>query len=76
VSGGSSEGGTYSNLELRDTKVALFMDYLSQGEHTMTYRLVCELPGTFRILPAIGEAMYTPFVEANSASDKMSILAK
>jgi hypothetical protein len=76
VSGGSYEGGTYANMELRDEKVVFFANYLGQGSRKLTYRLVCERPGTFRVLPASGEAMYTPFVEAISDSGKLSITVK
>ena len=75
-SGASYGGGTYANMELRDTKVAFFATYLSQGQSTLTYTLVCEQPGTFRILPAGGEAMYSPFVEAISDSGKLVIHPK
>jgi uncharacterized protein YfaS (alpha-2-macroglobulin family) len=75
TSGASYGGGTYSNIELRDTKVAFFADWLKQGTQKLAYRLVCEQPGTFRVLPAAGEAMYSPFVEAISDSGKVVITA-
>jgi hypothetical protein len=73
VSGAAYGGGTYANMELRDTKVVFFADWLGRGKHNLSYKLVCEQPGTFRILPSKGEAMYTPFVEAISDSGKMVI---
>jgi len=76
TSGPSHGGGTYSNIELRDTKVVFFAAWLRQGTRTLSYRLVCEQPGTFRVLPASGEAMYSPFVEAISSSGKMVITFK
>ena len=74
TSGGSYGGGMYANIELRDTKVAFFASYFPKGERKLTYRLICEQPGTFRVLPAAGEAMYSPFVEAISDSDKLTIV--
>ncbi|MCK4602487.1 MAG: hypothetical protein KAU28_08470, partial [Phycisphaerae bacterium] len=76
TSGGSYGGGTYANMELRDTKVVFFASWISRGEHDLAYKLVCEQPGTFRILPTGGEAMYSPFVEAISDSGKLVITTK
>ena len=73
VSGYAHGSPTYANMELRDTKVVFFTSMLSRGEHELSYRLRCEQPGTFRILPADGEAMYSPFVEAISDSGKLTI---
>jgi len=73
VSGYVAGGTAYANMELRDTKVVFFTSSLARGEHQLSYRLRCEQPGTFRILPAGGEAMYSPFVEAISDSGKLTI---
>jgi len=76
TSGPSYGGGAYANVELRDTKVAFFASFLTKGKHTLSYRLVCEQPGTFRSLPAGAEAMYSPFVRAVSDSGKVVIIAQ
>ena len=73
TSGYSHGSATPANLELRDTKVVFFSSFLPRGEHVLAYRLRCEQPGTFRILPTAGEAMYSPFVEAISDSGKLTI---
>ena len=65
--------GAFDNVELRDKKTAFFASYLSQGKHELTYKLRCETPGTFCALPARVEAMYSPFVRANSRSDMLTI---
>jgi len=65
--------GPMGHVEYRDALVAMFASFLHQGEHTVTHRLRCQQPGTFRILPAAGEAMYSPFVEANSQSGNLTI---
>jgi uncharacterized protein YfaS (alpha-2-macroglobulin family) len=59
--------------ELRDQKTAFFATYLPQGKHPLAYRLRCETPGHFHALPARVEAMYSPYVRANSRSDKLDI---
>ena len=63
----------FDNVEFRDQKTAFFASYLSQGKHELTYRLRCETPGIFCALPARVEAMYSPFVRANSRSDTLTI---
>ena len=75
-SGGSYGGGTYANMELRDTRVVFFATWLSEGKHNIAYKLRCEQPGTFRVLPSAGEAMYSPFVEAISDSSLITITDK
>lgn len=67
-SGYSWGGGFGAYTELRDEKVAFFASYLNQGKHTITYQLRAEIPGEFHALPAHGECMYTPFVQANGES--------
>lgn len=46
--------------ELRDLKVALFIDKLPQGIWEISYVLRAEIPRTFRALPVLGHAMYVP----------------
>ena len=57
--------------ELRDRKVALFIDRLSQGVWEIRYTLRAEVPGTFHALPLVGGAMYVPEIRGNS--DEMRI---
>ncbi len=76
VSGSAYGDGMYANMELRDTKVAFFASWVPKGERELTYTLVCEQPGTFRVLPSSAEAMYTPFIEAISGSGLMTITPK
>ncbi|MEE9295118.1 MAG: alpha-2-macroglobulin family protein [Phycisphaerae bacterium] len=72
-SGYDYRGGVFSNIELRDEHVAFFASYLPVGQHTTTYRLRCETPGVFAALPTRLEAMYSPYVRANSASHRLAI---
>ena len=76
TSGGTYGGGAYANMELRDTKVVFFANWIARGKRSLAYKLVCEQPGTFRVLPSFGEAMYSPFVEAISDSGKLTITTK
>jgi len=59
--------GLCSNLELRDTKTAFFVDHLPQGTRVLRYRLRAEVPGAFHALPTNGYAMYAPDVRALSS---------
>ncbi|HYC87777.1 MAG TPA: alpha-2-macroglobulin family protein [Thermoanaerobaculia bacterium] len=55
----------WGHQELRDRKVAMFIDHLSQGIWEMRYTLRAEVPGSFHALPLLGQAMYVPDVRAN-----------
>jgi uncharacterized protein YfaS (alpha-2-macroglobulin family) len=63
--------GLYSNMELRDQKVAFFVGHLPQGRRLLTYRLRAEIPGEFHALPTNGYHMYAPDIRA--LSDKMRL---
>ncbi|MBT3200103.1 MAG: hypothetical protein HN350_09320 [Phycisphaerales bacterium] len=73
-SGGTYGGGTYANMELRDTRVVFFASWMPEGKRSISYKLRCEQPGTFRVLPTAGEAMYSPFIEAISDSGLITII--
>ncbi|MEM7309929.1 MAG: MG2 domain-containing protein [Planctomycetota bacterium] len=60
--------------ELRDRKVALFVDKLPQGVWEMRYELRAEVPGKFHALPVLGHAMYVPEVRCNSTGVRVDVL--
>lgn len=72
-SGEAYGDGLCSNIELRDEKVAFFLDTLPQGEWRITYRLRAEVPGVFHALPTNGYAMYTPDIRATSDEWRVTI---
>ena len=74
TSGGTYGGGVYANMELRDTRVVFFASWMPEGKRSISYKLRCEQPGTFRVLPTSGEAMYSPFIEAISDSGLITII--
>ncbi|HEU4480104.1 MAG TPA: alpha-2-macroglobulin family protein, partial [Pyrinomonadaceae bacterium] len=53
--------------ELRDRKVALFIDKLPQGVWQMSYEMRAEAPGAFHALPVLGHAMYVPEIRTNGS---------
>jgi hypothetical protein len=62
--------------ELRDRKVALFLDKLPEGVWQIRYDLRAEAPGTFHALPVLGHAMYVPEIRCNSAEIRMTVVDK
>jgi len=59
--------------ELRDRKVALFIDKLPEGYWEMHYTLRAEAPGRFHALPVIAEAMYVPEIRANGTEQRIIV---
>ena len=59
--------------ELRDRKVALFIDKLPQGVWEIRYELRAEVPGAFHALPAMVHAMYVPEIRANGREIRLSV---
>ncbi len=72
-SGSSYGDGLSSNVELRDEKVAFFVDHLPQGKRVLRYRMRAEIPGRFHALPTNGYAMYAPEVRAISAEGRIGV---
>jgi uncharacterized protein YfaS (alpha-2-macroglobulin family) len=59
--------------ELRDRKVALFIDNLPEGVWEIRYQLRAETPGRFHALPVIGHAMYAPEIRANGVETRFIV---
>ncbi|MFN0009061.1 MAG: alpha-2-macroglobulin family protein [Planctomycetota bacterium] len=59
--------------ELRDRKVALFVDKLPQGVWEIRYELRAEVPGRFHALPTLGHAMYVPEIRCNGAEARLTV---
>jgi alpha-2-macroglobulin len=59
--------------ELRDRKVALFLDRLPEGVWEIRYSLRAETPGKFHALPVLGHAMYVPEIRCNSQEIRISV---
>jgi alpha-2-macroglobulin len=66
-----NELGAY--MELRDNRVALFVQRLARGRHSVSYRMRAETPGRFSALPTKAAAMYAPELRANSDELKLQI---
>ncbi len=59
--------------ELRDRKVALFIDKLPQGVWEIKYDYRAEVPGDFHALPVVGQAMYVPEIRCNGQETRISV---
>jgi uncharacterized protein YfaS (alpha-2-macroglobulin family) len=59
--------------ELRDRKVALFIDKLPQGIWQLSYEMRAEVPGQFHALPVLGHAMYVPEIRTNGAETRLRV---
>ncbi|MGH9943462.1 MAG: alpha-2-macroglobulin family protein, partial [Pyrinomonadaceae bacterium] len=59
--------------ELRDRKVALFLDRLPEGVWQIRYDLRAETPGRFHALPVTGHAMYVPEIRANGEEQRIMV---
>jgi uncharacterized protein YfaS (alpha-2-macroglobulin family) len=73
----TKDGGGYAYVyqELRDRKVAMFIDHLAQGIWEIHYTLRAEVPGSFHALPLLGQAMYVPEVRANGEEARVTVSA-
>ena len=60
--------------ELRDRKVALFIDRLPEGVWQLSYELRAEAPGAFHALPVLGHAMYVPEIRTNGAEARIRVV--
>ncbi|MDD5543344.1 MAG: alpha-2-macroglobulin family protein [Acidobacteriia bacterium] len=60
--------------ELRDRKIAMFIDKLPQGLWQIQYDLRAEAPGQFHALPTLGYAMYVPEIRANSDETHINVI--
>jgi uncharacterized protein YfaS (alpha-2-macroglobulin family) len=60
--------------ELRDRKVALFIDHLPEGVWQISYELRAESPGAFHALPVMGQAMYVPEIRTNGTEVRIKVV--
>jgi len=60
--------------ELRDRKVALFIDHLPQGVWQLSYEMRAEAPGAFHALPVLGHAMYVPEIRTNGTETRIKVV--
>ncbi|MBC8104443.1 MAG: hypothetical protein H7Z41_17850 [Cytophagales bacterium] len=73
----SSEGGDwgwwYSNVDVRDDRIAVFARALPRGKHVFEYNLRAQTPGTCRALPAQLQGMYAEGLRVESADTSLEV---
>jgi uncharacterized protein YfaS (alpha-2-macroglobulin family) len=72
--GGFTGRSRWVYQELRDRKVALFIDRLPEGVWQLSYEMRAEAPGTFHALPVLGHAMYVPEIRTNGAETRVRVV--
>jgi uncharacterized protein YfaS (alpha-2-macroglobulin family) len=72
--GGFTGRSRWVYQELRDRKVALFIDKLPEGFWQVSYEMRAEAPGAFHALPVLGHAMYVPEIRTNGAEARVRIV--
>lgn len=72
--GGFTGRSRWVYQELRDRKVALFIDRLPQGVWQLSYEMRAESPGAFHALPVLGQAMYVPEIRTNGAETRVRVV--
>jgi hypothetical protein len=65
----------YSSREFRDNRTVYFLDYFD-GDATFQYAMRVQVPGQFRVAPALAELMYKPATQSNTASLKLAFLER
>ena len=60
--------------ELRDRKLAFFVDRMQDGFWELRYDLRAETPGSFHALPLLAHAMYVPEIRANGHELRIEVL--
>ncbi len=55
-------GRSYNHSEVWDDRILYYFDNVGKGEHSITYYLRTEAPGTYRIRPTTAWLMYQPEV--------------
>lgn len=73
AAGGEARGTIWVYQELRDRKVALFVDHMPQGTWSIRYTLRAETPGSFHALPVVGGAMYVPEIHGNGDEVRVKV---
>lgn len=66
--------GQWVCQELRDRKVALFIEHLPEGVWQVSYEMRAESPGAFHALPVLRHAMYVPEIRTNGAEVRIRVV--
>ena len=70
---GDHWGYWYSNVDVRDDRIAYFARTLTKGTHILEYNLRAQTPGSCHVLPTAMESMYAPELHAESAETRIEV---
>jgi hypothetical protein len=62
-----------SHSELRDARVAFYVDEMPAGRYEFSYLARATTPGTFLRPAAAVEAMYAPTISASTSIDQVTV---
>jgi uncharacterized protein YfaS (alpha-2-macroglobulin family) len=71
--GGWWSYGTFNNSEMRDDRVLVFADWLTQGTHTFTYLARATTHGRFEVPATKAEEMYAPEIFGNTGNQTVVV---
>ncbi len=63
----------WSNLDVRDEKVAIFARRLPKGNSTIEYHLRPQIPGSYHVMPTEVYSMYNPDLRGSGAEARMEV---
>jgi uncharacterized protein YfaS (alpha-2-macroglobulin family) len=66
-------GWWYSNIDVRDDRIAIFARTLPKGKHTVEYNLRAQTPGTSRALPVQLQGMYAEGLRVESGDTSLEV---
>ncbi len=64
---------TWTYIELRDERVALFATFLRDGTYTYEYLARATIPGDFQVLPGQAYPMYYPEIYGRGEGERMTV---
>ena len=63
----------WSSVDVRDDKIAFFARKMSKGKHVIEYNLHAMTPGSYHVMPALVQAMYSPQIRAETSETKVTV---
>ena len=63
----------WSSVDVRDDKIAFFARKMGKGKHVIEYNLHATTPGSYHVMPALVQAMYSPQIHAETSETKVTV---
>lgn len=65
---------SFRQVEIRDSGIHLYADYLPRGSYTFTYQIQAVIPGVYQVIPATGYSFYITDVYGRSEGKPFEIV--